>query len=375
MKPIKADYRCMKAILLSLIVVCSFSRSLWGAGGTVIVYSPWSGIGCVTNVPIGLSNAVAVAAGLDDAQALLNDGTVVAWGIGDYGQTNVPAGLSNVVAISSGWAFNMALKAEGTVVTWGFPIGEISGMPAGLSNVVAIAAGGQQFCLALRADTTVVAWGCNGSGQTDVPIGLTNVISIAAGLDHSLALRNDGTVIAWGGGNYGETNVPANLSNVVAIAAGWSQSFALRADGTCVGWGMDATNIPFNLSNVVAIAGGWDAGQEILFSNGTLLWDGWAGWSNVMAIARGHFFTVAIVGPNGPGIDCNEPVAHQSWMNGCFEGSVATRNGRVYTLQYKNLLTDGQWIAMPLAGGNGQIQWLKDNNASSPQRFYRVLRW
>ena len=327
--------------------------------------------GSITNVPAGLTNIRAVAAGLNDALALRDDGTVVAWGANDFGITNVPPTATNVVSISSGWTFHMALRGDGTVVTWGYAL---TGAPTSLSNVVAIAAGGHQFCLALMADGTVVAWGYNGQGQTNVPSGLTNVVAVAAGLDHSLALRRDGTVIAWGDNTFDATTVPTGLTNVVAISAGWSQSYALQADGKVVSWGIDATNIPTNLSNAVAIAGGWDAGKEILFGDGSLLWN-WAGLSNVIAIARGHFFAVNVVMAGGKSYGWVEPQKDPSWTNGRFESSVFTRCGRVYGLQYKNRLDEDGWTALPLVSGNGQRQRLEDASAIVPQRYYRVLRW
>jgi alpha-tubulin suppressor-like RCC1 family protein len=69
------------------------------------------------------------------------DGTVVAWGNNDYGQTDVPVGLGNVVAIAAGDSHNLALKADGTVVAWGWNGEGETDVPEGLSNVVAVAGG------------------------------------------------------------------------------------------------------------------------------------------------------------------------------------------------------------------------------------------
>jgi hypothetical protein len=66
---------------------------------------------------------------------------VVAWGYNYDGQTNVPPGLSNVVAIAAGSTHNLALKRDGTVIAWGRNTFAQTNVPAGLSNVVAIAAG------------------------------------------------------------------------------------------------------------------------------------------------------------------------------------------------------------------------------------------
>ena len=95
---------------------------------------------------------------------------VVAWGDNGYGQTDVPGGLSNVVAIAAGEYHSLALTAEGTVVAWGDNDYGQTNVPSGLSNVVAIAAGGYHS-LALTAEGRVVAWGDNGYGQTNVPAG------------------------------------------------------------------------------------------------------------------------------------------------------------------------------------------------------------
>jgi alpha-tubulin suppressor-like RCC1 family protein len=50
------------------------------------------------------------------------DGTVVVWGGagGDSGPMQVPTGLSDVVAIAAGEYSSLALKADGTVVAWGY---------------------------------------------------------------------------------------------------------------------------------------------------------------------------------------------------------------------------------------------------------------
>lgn len=335
-----------------------------------MVYAPGQSL-AVTNVPGDLTNIVAVSAGLNDALALREDGTLRAWGENDYGIANVPTDLTNVVAIGSGWLFHMALRADGRVMTWGHPNAT---PPAGLDRVVAIAAGGHQFCLALRDDGTVVGWGWNGYGQTNVPPGLTNAISVAAGLDHSLALRADGTVVGWGDDTFGAANVPTGLSNVVAISAGWNQSFALKSDGTVIGWGMDGTNLPPLLGNVVKVAAGWDAGQEFLQGHGSL-WRDWVPGGNVGGVARGHFFAVAIVLPPAPTPGWAEPILSASWRNGQFNAEVATRHGKVYQLRFCDQLDYFPWNPLFLAAGNGKRLFVSDPTAAVPVRIYKAVRW
>jgi predicted cobalt transporter CbtA len=64
-------------------------------------------------------------------------GTVVAWGRNDYGQTNVPAGLNDVIAIAAGGAHTVVLRSDGTVVAWGRNDHGQTDVPAGLAGVTA----------------------------------------------------------------------------------------------------------------------------------------------------------------------------------------------------------------------------------------------
>jgi hypothetical protein len=58
-----------------------------------------------------LTNVVAIAAGYYHSVALLANGTVAAWGWDGFGQTDIPAGLANVTAIAAGEDNTLALKS------------------------------------------------------------------------------------------------------------------------------------------------------------------------------------------------------------------------------------------------------------------------
>ena len=238
------------------------------------------------DIPPGLANIVAIAAGDGHSVALRADGTVVAWGDNRFGQAGVPEDLSGVVAIAAGQYHTMALKSDGTVVAWGYNAQGETDVPPGLSNVVAISAG-QSFGLALKGDGTVASWGDNTYGQTAVPASLSNVIAISAGWFHGLALRSDGTVVTWGYSLQGWTTVPAGLTDVVAISAGGYDSQALKKDGSLVIWGYDSlgsTDVPAGLSNVVAISTG-ATHSLALKSDGTLVaWGSTYSYSGEQAV-------------------------------------------------------------------------------------------
>lgn len=273
------------------------------ADGTVVAFG--TNQDGQTTVPAGLANVVAVSAGGYHTMALKSDGTVAAWGNNFASQSTVPAGLSNVVSIAAGGVHSLALRSDGTVVAWGSNSGGQTNVPAGLTGVVAIAAG-STHSLALKSDGTVVAWGYGFYNYATPPAGLTDVVAISAGEWHSLALKGDGTVVAWGNNSSSQSSVPAGLKGVVAVSAGTSFSLALRADGTIVAWGdrdnYGSTVIPAGLSGVVAI----DAGAEhsiALKSDGTVVTFGW--------IRYGQQTPPATFGPTAAGMPMSFTYSYQ----------------------------------------------------------------
>lgn len=210
-----------------------------------------------TNVPSGLSNVVAISAKADHTLALRSDGTIVTWGDNSFGQLNLPAGLTNIVQISAGYSHSMVLQANGRVVSWGYPfVPVVTNVPAAVTNIVAISAG-SAWSVALRNDGVPFAWGNDNFGDTMMPPGLSNVWLVSAGDAHGLAYRRNGTGVGWGWNYYGQSSFPAGLTNVVKVLAGDFQSLALREDGRVVGWGYaPLASVPGGVSNVVNLAAG-----------------------------------------------------------------------------------------------------------------------
>jgi hypothetical protein len=174
-------------------------------------------------------------------------GEVVAWGDNSEGQTTVPPGLTNIVAIAAGVPnVALALRSDGTVVAWGDNRNGDCDVPSGLTNVVAISLAPAS---ALRSDGTVVTWG---TYAPPIPGNLNNIIGVFSG---PLALRSDGTITTWGPGNL---TIPVNATNVVAAVSvpGGTISIFLRGDGTIVNSGTQAGFIfPFEINGVASISG------------------------------------------------------------------------------------------------------------------------
>jgi uncharacterized repeat protein (TIGR01451 family) len=61
-------------------------------------------------------------------------------------------------------------------------------------------------------------------------------------------------------------------------------------------------------------------------------------------------------------------------VNGVFRLSVATKSGKSYTIQYKNMLSDPTWTNLSTITGTGGSMSVTDPTAAQqPRRFYRVM--
>jgi hypothetical protein len=100
----------------------------WGRGGVRMIPSrdranthvSATACGHMTSTQQVLTSGYSpLAGGGGHSLALRPDGTVVAWGWNDDGQTNMPAGLKDVVQVAAGEKHSLALRADGTLVAWG----------------------------------------------------------------------------------------------------------------------------------------------------------------------------------------------------------------------------------------------------------------
>jgi alpha-tubulin suppressor-like RCC1 family protein len=201
-----------------------------------------------------------VATGSNWSLALGTDGRVYGWGKNDFTQLNLPASvLSNVADISAGLGHALALKTNGDVVTWGRNDFKQLNIPSRARKGVTAIAAGHSHSLAVKGGK-VIAWGRNTFSQANVPGSLSNVVKVAAGFDHSLALKSDGTVFCWGSNKEQQCNVPKSLKGVIAISAGIGYSMALTRDGVVYAWGRNTKSqakIPNGIGKAGAISAGY----------------------------------------------------------------------------------------------------------------------
>ncbi|MFN7978251.1 MAG: hypothetical protein U0P30_08955 [Vicinamibacterales bacterium] len=286
-------------------------------------------VAAITATPRGASNAlvaialpskaVDIAANSNASYALLDDGTVLAWGRGDVGQLGTGPAKPPRLATSE-----PSFEYRGIETPTRVP---------GVVDAVAIAAANDSAYAVLR-DGTVRAWGGanigDGRAKSDfsgppstagpafLPVkvpDLENVVAMSAGNGHVLALTKEGHVFSWGSNFHGALGRPPrvelaldragevpNLADVVQVAAGWGISTVLKKDGTVwvwgsnfqqqfgfpaptvqpgpnQGWVLEPQQVP-GLTNVTAISAG-GRHTVVLLKDGTLRAWGNTDWGQV----------------------------------------------------------------------------------------------
>ena len=199
-----------------------------------------------------LENVISISGGENSAYALKSDGTVWAWGYNNNGQLgdntteerHIPVQvhginnvdyLSNVVFIRGGHLTANAILSDGSIVAWGN--NSYNRLGDGTST---------------NRSTPVKVVGSGGSGFFSNAV---SVFSGVSGIDYfSIALKSDGTVWAWGRNNAGQlgdgtatnrsTPIQVHgledsglLGDVVSISTGGGSSYALKSNGDVLAWG------------------------------------------------------------------------------------------------------------------------------------------
>jgi Regulator of chromosome condensation (RCC1) repeat len=243
----------------------------------------------------GISDAASVSAGLHFACALLSTGHLACWGtngIGELGDGTIVgpeeciglhaseescsrtpvavSGISNAIAVSAGVTTACAVLSTGGVDCWGAvpenPGEGFSGTPVevpGISNAVAVAAG--PTTCALLSTGHVDCWGRGQEGElgnginegstTPVEVsGISNAVAVSAGFYYTCALLSTGDIDCWGQNEDGElgngTQKPSStpvevsgISNAVAVSAGIYHTCALLSTGGVDCWGLLEANL------------------------------------------------------------------------------------------------------------------------------------
>jgi alpha-tubulin suppressor-like RCC1 family protein len=287
----------MRKALLTAVVVVLFPASMasanvgrWGSyygGDTFPQPTP--------TVEPGLENVVSIDAGNASDYVLEGNGTVWAWGNGEYGALGNGSGADTVLPskvqfpagvriVSIGEARDNGYAIDSTGQGWAWGLGESGSLclgavkkkqrnpvkVPGITSAVQVQ-GGQNHVLWLLADGSVKTCGTNSNGQlgvgenvseTSVPLavqGLEHVVEVSASVLSSAARTESGAIYTWGDNESGQAGIGSEEENVYlpalvplpgpasevscggdAIGLGSRTGFMLAiVEGQVFGWGND----------------------------------------------------------------------------------------------------------------------------------------
>ena len=240
---------------------------------------------------VGITNAIALAAGDSHTCAVLATGSIKCWGQGGNGRLGdgldttsatpvTVSGITNAVAVTAGTNHTCALLATGAMRCWGLNgfgqlgngnnnIASVPAVVSGITTATAIDAGFNHSCARL-ADSTLRCWGSNFTGalgrgnfnDSNVPVavaGVSTAVGISAGGENGCTVLVSGSVQCWGESGSGQlgngqvggsSNSPVTvigITTAVQVTSGDSHSCARLAGGALQCWGSNsATQLGIN---------------------------------------------------------------------------------------------------------------------------------
>ncbi|KPA16163.1 regulator of chromosome condensation, rcc1, partial [Candidatus Magnetomorum sp. HK-1] len=223
-----------------------------GVGDTTSYASPQQVL--AESGPSPLSRIIAIAAGYDHSLALSDDGKVWSWGLANEGRlgnnmnssyisrpTRVLkqdlSNLDSIIAIAAGFNHSIALKNNGTVWAWG------DGQYGQIGDDM-----GTERTTATQVKNT------SNSGF------INNVIWIASKGKHNLALKSDGSIESWGRNDYGQIGdntintayYPVAVSNLTEVEQ--NQSISISKNSISSDVYLRITDIKSNSFEITAVA-------------------------------------------------------------------------------------------------------------------------
>ena len=276
-----------------------------GCTGSIVPNGVANDNNTLVPIAVGVDNVTSLSISQHLTCALLGDKSVQCWGINQRGSLGTSAGqlldgsqVYEAYGLGVGSQHGLVTLDNGTMLGWGYggfgQLGE--GGTAWATNRIAYPdidnvsqiSGGNYFSCALMRDKTIKCWGKNGNGQvgdgttTNVTSptkvsGLSNMSKVAAGGNHACALADNGTVWCWGRGDGGKlgngadsnSSTPVQVSGITTatdVSASDLVSCALLSDRTVNCWGSNAdgqlgngstggsSNVPVAVSSLTSVA-------------------------------------------------------------------------------------------------------------------------
>eukprot|EP01065_Artemidia_motanka_P038198 TRINITY_DN4704_c0_g2_i1.p1 TRINITY_DN4704_c0_g2~~TRINITY_DN4704_c0_g2_i1.p1 ORF type:complete len:390 (+),score=140.02 TRINITY_DN4704_c0_g2_i1:58-1170(+) len=195
---------------------------------------------------LGGRKALSAVIGAAHAAAIVDDGSVLAWGDNTFGQTEVPdlAGRA-AQQMSAGVRTVLLLTADGQVLQWGRPlVGEAHVPDFGGARIVGVAAGSSHNVV-VTEEGGVVCWGLDDFGQCSPPdFEGRKVVAATIGARTTVALLEDNTTVAWGGDytdRWSARPPEAVAGRIRSVVAGGRHYLATLTSGEVACWGNNSS--------------------------------------------------------------------------------------------------------------------------------------
>ena len=131
-----------------------------------------------------------------------SSGSITVFGEDYYSQiANAPSDRSDITQVAAGRRTGYALLQDGTILAWGSDAnGECQVPLAGVGHKFVKVCSGPNTGYGFTDDHRLLAWGRNAAGQCDVPALSTGLYytEVSAGFSHAAAVRSNGTLVCWG---------------------------------------------------------------------------------------------------------------------------------------------------------------------------------
>ncbi len=220
------------AVIRSNIVDVSLGHdhhALLTTGGAVLSWTVVGAKPVVLPAEAG-TNIVAISAGDQGIAALRDDGRALYLLAGNPLPTEFQVAVAAVVAGSS---HVLGVKRDGSLIAAGSNQEGETTVPVAASRGMVAVAAGYRLSMALKWDGTVSVWGRDTANVRFIPPEIQgHVVKIAAGAGFLVAQTDSGAIRIWGDTSFNVTPPPASPSPVVSFRAGGYGFWCRRADGS-----------------------------------------------------------------------------------------------------------------------------------------------
>ena len=230
--------------------------------------------------------AVQIISNNDNFAALLNDTTVVCWGLPGatfLNMSTVQSALHDITQLYWAYFSFAALTADGGLVVWGSEqsIARNTTTVSSLLRDISTVYGNSDSYAALLNDSSIVTWGdvTEGGDSLSVQHLLKDIVDVVSSERAFAAKNSSGNWVTWGNPSFGgdaSKEVLTKLKDSTLLVGSRTTFAAVTTDGTVVAWGsgpsQDTTTVKSLLKNIVSLYATYESYVAVTSSGKVVSW-------------------------------------------------------------------------------------------------------